>query len=223
MAKVFIKRTRGLQKVSQVEAHAKYVGFRSKETKEKGFFGRDTDRADYKDFIKRIEENPALKHTSSIKAQKLIFSLKENDYEVYKKSGLDYKHLVRETLKKYEERHNVKLDWIANIHEAEGHPHCHIIIKGVSDIKGERGYTRIKFKKEDFQEMKKDFDKELEKEIDHERMDFEKTLNDITKSFDAVLKGISKELEKENEKAQMQREMFAKKEAEKDKGPERNR
>src|SRR5690554_4904341 len=115
----FIKWTGGLKSITKVKAHVKYVGFRSQEREEKGFFGRDDDRVNYNDFLKRIENNPALKHTESIKAHKLIFALKEEEYKAYKRSGKDFKDLARETLKQYENKYNVKLDWIGNIHNSD--------------------------------------------------------------------------------------------------------
>lgn len=209
MANVFIKRTRALQTINQVKAHAKYVGFRSKELKEKGFFGRDTDHADMKSFIERIENHKSLKHEKAIKAQKLIFSLKQYDYEAYKRSGKDYKDLVRATLKEYELKNNVKLDWIANIHEADGHPHVHVIIKGVSDTKDADGkYKRIYFKKEDFKDMKENFNREFERDavpLNHEKFDMNKTLKDIGKGFEQVTNRISRDIEKEQMKAEREK------------------
>lgn len=209
MGYVFIKRTRGLQKIEQVKAHAKYVGFRAQESKEKGFFGRESDKVDYKDFVKRVENNPALQHSSSIKAQKLIFSLKENDYVAYLRSGKDYKDLVRNTLHEYEVKHNVKLDWIANIHDTEGHPHVHVIIKGVADEKDKDGrYKRIYFKKDDFKDMKANFDREFEKDAKYhlfEKIDINKTMLDISKGFENVTRNISNDIEKEQAKADFEK------------------
>lgn len=231
MAKVFIKRTRALQKIDQVKAHCKYVGFRSMEKSEHGFFGREKNYEDYKKFIKRIENNPALRHQNSIKAQKLIFSLKEQDYEAYKRSGKDYRDLIRSTLESYERKHNVKLDWIANIHEAnsaESHPHVHVIIKGVSDEKDKDGkYTRIVFKKDDFKDMKSNFDMEFEKDAKYnwyEKIDFEKTINDISKGFERVIEDIKRDAEKEQMKGEYLRHKNIEKEIkDKDKGIGRDR
>lgn len=236
---VFIKGVRGLQTIDQVKAHSKYIGFRSQE-KEKGdnqqagFFSKDFDKyADYKSFIKRIKDNPALKHPKSIKAQKLIFSLKDKDYNAYLKSGKDYKDLIRATLKEYEEKHNVKLDWIASVHTIDGngksnHPHVHVIIKGVSDIKDKDGrYKRIKFSKNDFKDMKDTFNKEFEKEAQYETFEkykIDKSINDIGKAFEMVLKEIKRENEKhiaesefKKQKA-IRKEQFKNKEAAKEKG-----
>lgn len=237
MAKVFIKATRPLNKIEQVIAHAKYVGFRSKEVNEKGFFGRDSDRVDYNEFVERIKNNPALKHSRSIKAHKLFFSLKEVDYNAYLRSGKDYKDLIRKTLAVYEDKHGVKLDWIANIHAKEGHPHCHVIIKGVSDSKDKNGrYKRIKFVVDDFREMKSNFDKEFYKDVQYTKDELQKTLltnkeqnkimNDISKGFEQVTRGIANDIEREQKLAEMEKVRDAKKasrEASRDEGRDMDR
>lgn len=210
MAKVFIKCTRPLQTVQQIKSHAKYIGFRSKEVGEKGFFDKYNNNSDYKEFIKTIEDNPALKHSKSVKAHKLIFSLREKDYTAYKRSGKDYKDLIRSTLADYEKRNGVKLLWVANIHEKEGHPHCHVIIMGVSSERDSSGkYKRIFFKKEDYEQMKKDFDVEFDKDADYhflEKIDFDKTLNDIGKGFEQVTRHIAKEAEKVQKEAERKKD-----------------
>ncbi|WP_197187608.1 hypothetical protein [Brevibacillus agri] len=199
--------------MKQVTAHVKYVGFRSKEANEKGFFSRDEDKADFEAFLERIEKNSALQHPLTIKARKMIFSLRESDYEAYKRSGKDFKDLVRNTLAEYERKHGVKLDWIANIHAAEGHPHCHVVIKGVSDNRGADGrFKRIVFKKEDLQELKETFHKEFERDAIyhlHERLDVDRTLGDMSKVFESVTKDMTRENERLQREAEMKRQRAA--------------
>lgn len=211
---VFIKMTRALQKISQVEAHAKYVGFRSKEANEKGFFSRDEDRADYKAFIERIKKHPALQHSLTVKARKMIFSLRESDYEAYKRSGKDFRHLIRAIFAEYEKRHGLKLDWIANIHNAEGHPHCHVIIKGVSDNRDDDGrYKRVVFKREDLQELKEIFHKEFERDAIyhlHERLDVVRSFDDMSKLFETVTKQMARENERLQQEAEFKRQRQSK-------------
>lgn len=213
MGKVVIKGFRGLQTIKQVKAHAKYVGQNSKQLadhEKDAFFSRDEDQADIKQFIKRVEKHPALQHSLSIKVQKMVLSLTEEDYEAYKRSGLDFKDIVRQTLHAYEQKHQVKLDWVANIHaenDAKRHPHCHLIIKGVSDTKGERGYNRIKFTKEDYKDLRQAFSQELERNARYtflERIDLKDVLKDMTQSFESVMQSVDQDLKKrewENEAA----------------------
>lgn len=220
---VFLKKTGNLKNVKDIEAHVKYIGFRSQEKDKvslnKGFFDSNGNKASYRDFINRIKENKALRHPNSIKAHKLVFSLKDKDYNAYLRSGKDYKDLVRATLKEYEEKHGVKLDWIASIHEVDGkgksnHPHVHVVIKGVSDRKDQDGrYQRIYFKKDDFKELRNIFDKEFQKDCQYnfwERLDIEKTLDDIGKSIESMGRSMSKTLsrsiENEVEKSQAEAE-----------------
>ena len=213
-SRVFIKRTRGLQQVSQVLSHMSYVGRGSKtlaEHEKDAFFSRDEDSASKKEFLDRIRSHPSLQHPLSIKAQKLVFSLKELDYEEYKNSGKDYKELVRETLTRYEKEHGVKLDWIANVHAENGaksHPHCHVIIKGVSDTRGERGFNRIHFTNDDLAKMRETFLQTLEREVPRdpyeeiERMN--RTMADMSRGWQAVAAAIEQEV-KQNE-LEMERE-----------------
>jgi len=218
---VFIKWTGALKKIDKVVAHAKYIGFRSQEKNDRGFFAKYYDNIDYKKFIERIEENPALKHSSTSKAHKLIFSLKETDYIAYLRSGKDFKDLVRATLAEYEKKHGIQLDWIANIHNAKGHPHCHVIIKAVSDNKVDGRYKRIYFKKSDFKELKDIFNREFERDVKYrpfERIDVE-TLNDMSKIFERVAKTVERDTEKEYMKAEF--EKMRKKMKQRNKGKER--
>lgn len=213
---VLIKRTGGVQKIKDLKAHLGYIGFRSREKddEKKGFFNREVDNANFKEFVTRIETNRALKHPKSIKAHKLVFSLKQKDYEAYLKSGKDYKDLIRATLKEYEEKHGIKLDWIASIHDAEGHPHAHVVIKAVSDEKDKEGkYKRIFFKKEDFKEMKDIFNKEFEKEVEYKEYEkltkdekqFNSMLLDIGKGFELVGRQIQRDVEKEQFKKEVKK------------------
>ena len=141
--------------ISRLVSHLKYIGFRSRELSEKGFFDRASDNTDYRKFVKRIMDNKALRHPLCIKAHKLMFALHANDYKAYLRSGKDFKDIIRRTLELYEKEKGVKLDWIANAHnESRKNPHCHVVIKGVSDAKGDRGYTRIKFTGNDFKRMR---------------------------------------------------------------------
>jgi len=201
MPNVVIKATRALSNIKSVESHIKYVGFRSRELDNKGFFGPEKDNEDWKKFYSRIKESPALKHPNAIKVQKLIFSLKGPHYEQYKRSGKDYKDIVRETLKTYETNHKVKLDWIANIHDqgqSKSHPHCHVIIKGVSDTKGDRGHTRIYIDKEDLKDLRESFEREFDDGRQahlHEKLAdvVKENMNDVAKGFEAVTRNIERD------------------------------
>lgn len=208
------KRNETIKNIEELAGHLKYIGFRSQELEQqKGFFGRDEDHVNYKGFIARVKNHKALKHPKCVKAHKLVFSLRQKDYEAYKRSGKDYKHLIRATLKKYEEKYNVKLDWIASIHDVSGHPHCHVVIKGVSDIEQERGFTRIKFKiPEDFNDMKFDFENEFMKDVKYkifEREDVKEVTKEVGKGFEAVINSIKQDIKKEQAKGEYEKNKCA--------------
>lgn len=161
----------GERNLDNAISHIKYVGFRSREIGDKhGFFSEKNEHADYKAFINRIKTNKALQHSETVKIQKIIIALEQNEYNVYKHSGKDLKDIVRETMKQYEDLNNLKLDWVANVHHENGkNPHAHIIIKGVSDNAGDRGKTqRVKlsaYSARDMRNIAKDhIDKHTDKE-----------------------------------------------------------
>ncbi|MED1143335.1 relaxase/mobilization nuclease domain-containing protein, partial [Bacillus licheniformis] len=45
----------------------------------------------------------------------------------------DLKELVRDTMNRFEGKHNVKLDWVAAVHDDKGHPHAHVVIRGYNE------------------------------------------------------------------------------------------
>lgn len=132
--------------VDKSRSHLKYIGFRSRDTpeEERGFFNADQDRgADYEKFMRQIEEHPALQHERTVKMHTMILSMYEQDYRALLESGSDYKELTRELMSDLEERKGMKLEWIAAVHEKEGHPHVHIAI--MSAGKGEDGKSHRLF------------------------------------------------------------------------------
>lgn len=212
--KVVIKRTGSEKDLGKLKSHLEYIGFRSKEHDERGsFFGPEKDNASYERFFDRVQRNKALKHPNAIKAHKLVFSLSKVDYDAYRASGKDYKDLVRQTLRDFEKKHGVKLDWIANVHrENDRSPHCHVVIKAVSDLKGERGYSRIKFTKDDFTAMRSDFEKHVDRDAVYRPLEREcqpDHMKDMVKStgkmFQAVLKEARRDAKREIQKAEREK------------------
>lgn len=191
--------------LSMLVGHLKYIGFRSRELSEKGFFDRNSDNADYRGFVKRIESNRALRHSQCIKAHKLVFALHENDYKAFLRSGKDFKDIVRSILAQYEKEKGVKLDWIANIHnKSSKNPHCHVVIKGVSDIKGDRGFTRIKFTGNDFKRMREIYRDTFEKDVKYNLLErtelaFVKNKSNIGRGIEDFTKAFSRQIKKEHE------------------------
>jgi len=239
------------QGMSQLKEHMKYIGFRSDENKEREvrlendcskslFFNKDKDSKDYKDFLKDIENNKALRHSKSVKAHKIVFSLKEKDFDNYIKhgEGKDYRDLMRSTLDEYSKITGKKLDWIATEHLTEGnkidgykkssHPHCHVVLKGVTE-----NNERVYFRKDDYKLMREIFDKEFEKVCVYENKkehDFNKSNdmnksieNDLANSLNKVVKSIEKDIARDQaEKAQERRRLMQEKQGQ-EQGKERVR
>ena len=178
---VVVKGLKYVQKIDHVKGHLKYIGFRSNELatsqarEEYGldntkFFSKDSNNADYKAFIDRIENHKALKHSKSVKMHKMVFSLKQEDYKNYllDSDGKDFKDLVRKTLDDFSKYKGQQYDWIAVEHltdkdKLSTHPHIHLCIKGVT----EQG-ARVKFTKEDYQFLREKFDVEYNKVCEYE-------------------------------------------------------
>lgn len=213
---VIVKGTGYTNQISKVIGHLKYIGFRSDEIAEKKvreelgldkgrFFTKDKNSEDYKVFLKDIETDKRLKHSKSIKAHKLVFSLKEVDFDNYLKlSNKSYKNLVRETLEEFGKTKNQNLKWIAVEHLTDNdnnkskHPHVHVVIKGVAE-----DGTRVKFKKEDYQLMRDIFDKEFNKVVEYEKSYYrEIDLNrNLEKELSNTLKKVFNSIEKDFEKS----------------------
>ncbi|QVY63931.1 hypothetical protein [Cytobacillus gottheilii] len=214
-SRVFIKNRIPTKNVSTTKRGVYYIGVDSKDISkenQKQWFGPEEDLIrDPKRFVDRVKNHRALKHSKSVKSHHMIFSLRKMDYDAYKRSGKDYKDIIRAVLNDYEKKHSVKLDWVAHIHDtnmAENHPHCHVIIKGVSDTLGDRGHKRIYMTKQDIDSMKKDFDLELDRHAQYkfmEREDIQTLSKDLGKSFESALQNLAFEAEKKKRESELER------------------
>lgn len=91
-------------------------------------FGKfDHEKPTRKGFMKKLREQKQ----HGVIAHRLIFSLSEEERNNY---NVDLKELVRDSLEQYEARWKTKLDWIGAIHDVEGHPHAHIVIRGRDEL-----------------------------------------------------------------------------------------
>ena len=223
---VVVKGLKYVQDIKHVKGHLKYIGFRSNELatsqarEEYGldntkFFSKDSNNADYKAFIDRIENHKALKHSKSVKMHKMVFSLKQEDYKNYllDSDGKDFKDLVRKTLDDYSKFKGQQLDWIAVEHitdkdKLSTHPHVHVAIKGVT----EQG-ARVKFMKEDYQYLREKFDVEYNKVCEYEskweqgyRQDRQLTpMHSLEKDIANSAKKIFNAMERDVERAKYER------------------
>jgi len=204
-----VKKTGGGNRINQMVKHLKYIGFRSREVEkhERGFFDEKYDKGvDYKSFVKSIVDNKALKHPSTNKYHKFVFSLSSWEY---KNSNRDYKDIIRSTIGRYEKEHNIKLNWIGSFHEAEKHPHCHIVISGASQKLPDGTYKRIYFNKDDFKELRQDFQMEVDRDKTMtfvQNQNFREGASIVSAMFEQALKEMQKQAEIESQEQQRERE-----------------
>ncbi|MDP4084717.1 MAG: hypothetical protein Q8934_08900 [Bacillota bacterium] len=214
-SRAFIKNRRPTKNINATKRGAYYIGVDSQDISienQRQWFGPSDDLlTSPNEFVERVKNHRALKHPMSVKSHHLIFSLRKVDYEAYKRSGQDYKSIIRQVLDDYGKKHGLKMDWIAHIHESEKskeHPHCHVIIKAVSDNLGDRGYKRIKFTPEDTKEMRGAFEQELDRHAKYrfmEREDMRSISENFGKSFESAMESLAQEAEKKKREAEMER------------------
>ena len=203
---VMVKKTGGGKQISVLVKHLKYIGFRAreKEVENKGFFNEKQDNGvDYNKFINEIKENKALQHPNSNKYHKFVFSLSKNEY---KNSNRDFKDLLRCTLARYEKNHNLKLNWIGSFHGTTEHPHCHVVISGVSkDKKSDGCYKRIYFDKDRFKELRDNFQIEVDRDMvktyeqDHKPSRLNSSMSLVSDLFERMARELQKDAERERE------------------------
>lgn len=152
--------------LGKAQAHVKYVCFRAKELEYQGreIFGPEKDRDDARAFIKRIDD-PATKHSQSVKIHKILISMRQEDFEKY---GADYKKIVREAMADMEREKGMKLDWIAATHMKEGHPHVHVIVKSVGKTP-EGKNKRLMIRKDEYSRVRGEVYKVLREERGYQR------------------------------------------------------
>lgn len=224
--RAFVKNRWPTKNINATKRGAYYIGVDSMDVRnnpelQRKWFGPGENLiTDPNPFVDRIRSHRALKHSKAVKSHHMIFSLRKVDYEAYKRSGRDYKDIVRNIMSDYENKHGVKLDWIAHTHDGEKsqeHPHCHVIIKAVSDNLGDRGYKRIKFQKEDMVDMRASFEQDLDRHAKYRPLERE-NVHDLSKqfgqSFQDVMNSIAHESEKQKREGEWDRDKEKKKKKE---------
>lgn len=211
--------------IKAVQSHLKYIGFRSRERSpdDKLFFGRNEDQSDWRAFFERVRDHKALQHSQTPKVHKMIFSLRKDDYEAYLKSGRSYRDIVRASLEDYERRKGVTLDWIAVVHDQNHHPHCHVVVRAVSETQADGKSRRIFFSRDDIREIKSAFNVEVErhmvekeKKLEKQRWNQDRDLMTAT-----ILNEFSKNITRSIERAEYEREMKIMEQKKYDRGRDR--
>lgn len=168
----FASHNKGGKPITHIKEHIKYMeADREHHRNEPDLFNQDQDKIDRRDFFQKLNEQPK----RGVVGHKLVISLSEEERQNYK---TDLKELVRDTMNRFEGKHNIKLDWIASVHDDEGHPHAHVVIRGYNEEGKQVGMypKHIKdFQKFADQEKERQFERNQEpernfmKEMEQER------------------------------------------------------
>lgn len=205
MSKAFVKILKNVKSVKTLGDHLKYIGFRSRETRGDtlGFFNQTEDKANWKSFVDSVANEKAFTHDRTVKAHKIILSLRNEDYQAYLASGRDYKDLTRQVMADFQAQKGVRAEWIAALHEKEGHPHVHIVLKAAGKD-SDNSTKRIKITKDDINYLKERFD------VEHGRHAlYREPLigRDEYRLAGAVVERVFMEMKREAQRAQQEKEI----------------
>ncbi|HAJ3957200.1 hypothetical protein WD019_19145 [Fictibacillus sp. Mic-4] len=201
--------------------HVKYIAFRSRElaTDRGGAFDAQRDNADVKAFLDNLDDKKT-RHSSVAVSHSLLFSMSGWEWEKSHFERGDYQEMIRNIMKNYELDTGRKLEWIAAEHWHETHPHVHVVVKAVyQDRDGVQ--KRLNFSEEDrakfkelFQEEKNrlrgfDLDKELEREREERRLEWERQQKEKTRNdyIDVLLSELKRNMEQELQREEYRRQM----------------
>ncbi len=112
---------RGLRAAKQ---HVKYItADREHHRRKPELFNDKEDNLDRRVFFQSVTDQPQ----RGVIAHKMVLTISEDEQQ---RLGIDLRELVRDTMQRYQALHNVRLDWVSAIHDDEGHPHAHIVVRG---------------------------------------------------------------------------------------------
>ena len=122
----FGKKGKGNPKAA-IKRHVKYIEM-DKEHHQNlpTLFNDREDYVDRIDFYQKINRQP----NKGVVAHKLIITMSENEW---REGRIDLRELTRETMASYQIQNELKLDWVAAIHLDKGHPHVHVVIRGIDN------------------------------------------------------------------------------------------
>ncbi|HDT6579692.1 TPA: hypothetical protein RMI67_006342 [Bacillus cereus] len=113
--------------ISAIKDHIKYIEAEKEHHRNTPhLFTEQENEIQRQTFLKKIREQPK----QGVVAHKLVFTLSEDEHQKY---GSDLKAWTRQILNRFEIKTNQKLDWAAAIHDDEGHPHVHVVIRGYNE------------------------------------------------------------------------------------------
>ena len=122
----FASHNKGGKPITHIKEHIKHIQADREHHRKPELFSKDRDHVDRREFFHKLNEQPR----RGVVAHKLVISLSEEERSNFK---TDLKELVRDTLNRFEAKHNVKLDWISAVHDDAGHPHAHVVIRGYNE------------------------------------------------------------------------------------------
>lgn len=187
----FASHNKGGKPITHIKEHIKYMeADREHHRNDPDLFNQDQDSIDRRDFFHKLNEQPK----RGVVGHKLVFSLSEEERQNY---NTDLKELVRDTMNRFEGKHNIQLDWVAAVHDDEGHPHAHVVIRGYNEDGKQVGMypKHIKdFQQFADQEKERQFERQPEPERDFlKEMNHEKEISNIP--IPEITKTISKSLQ----------------------------
>lgn len=200
MAKANLVRfnSRYVKDLSSMQGHLKYIGFRSQELEgaQRGLFNKNSSYADWKKFYEGVQNHPALQHSQTVKVHQMLISMREEDYKrYYEESGNDFQSLTRKIMKELEMKKGVPLDWVASFHQAEGHPHVHVVLKAVSDPEKDSRSVRIRMDADDIIFVRERLKSEVEYYVEQEQQ-FDRVQYNNLKHVDDFVHGLVYEIDK---------------------------
>lgn len=127
------------------------------------------------DFYQKINKQP----DRGVVAHKLLLTMSENEW---REGKIDLREWTREVMQSYQMQNEKQLDWVAAVHMDKGHPHVHVVVRGIDDQGRQVGFYKKDIKelqktaerhRERLQERNKtrelDRDRDLLKELEQER------------------------------------------------------
>lgn len=115
--------------IHKAKEHIKYMQVnREHHRNNPDLFNQKDNNLNRKDFFKSMENMP----DQGVIMHKLVLSLREDDRN---NLNIDLKELTRDTMERFQLSADRRFEWVAAVHDDDGHPHVHIAIKG-RDVEG---------------------------------------------------------------------------------------
>ncbi|MBY0077962.1 hypothetical protein H7K13_23840 [Priestia aryabhattai] len=146
--------------LGKAKNHIKYIAFRERsDGKNYGLFNDRSDNVNVYKFTKTLEDKK-ISHSSVAKIHTVMLTMSGDEF---KRSGFveeDYKKMVRNLMEDWQLKEGKRVNWVAALHNEDGHPHVHVAIKSTytdrngierrlkMDVKTEREWFRKQFREE---------------------------------------------------------------------------